>query len=142
MLLRWLPVLFWMAMIFIASTDSFSAQHTGSILIPILLRLFPHISPQAIDWIHLCIRKGAHLGEYSILGALLWRAIPEHKTLPEVADWSRAGVALFVATFYAAIDEYHQSFVPSRGASVHDILIDACGAGLALICLCLLDRIK
>jgi VanZ family protein len=139
-LIRWLPVFCWMAIIFKASTDAFSAEHTGSILLPFLLRLFPHLSFQAIDWIHLCIRKAAHLAEYSILGILLWRAIPEHKTRPEVADWWRAGVALLVATFYAATDEFHQSFVPSRGSSLHDVLIDACGAAIAVLCVCLANR--
>jgi len=138
--MRWIPVFCWMTVIFAASTDALSAQHTGWFLIPILLHFFPHMSVQAIDWIHFFIRKGAHLAEYSILGILLWRAIPEHKTAPEVADWWRAGVAVLVATFYAATDEYHQSFVPSRGSSVHDVLIDACGAAITVICLSLANR--
>ena len=129
-----------MALIFRASTDAFSAAHTGSIIVPILIRLFPHLSSQAIDSIHFCIRKGAHIGEYSILGTLLWRAIPGRNTSPGAADWWRAGLALLVAVSYAASDEFHQSFVPSRGASVHDVLIDACGAGIAITCLCLANR--
>jgi VanZ family protein len=34
---------------------------------------------------------------------------------------------------YALIDEYHQSFVPSRTASVFDSLIDMAGGITALI---------
>jgi VanZ family protein len=137
---RWIPVLFWMGVIFKASTDAFSAQHTGSVLVPFLLRFFPHLSAEAIDMIHFCIRKGAHLAEYSILAMLLWRAVPERKARPDAADWGRAGVALAVATFYGATDEFHQIFVPSRGASVHDVLIDACGAAITLTCVCLVSR--
>lgn len=129
-----------MAIIFTASTDGFSAAHTSRFIEPLLLRLFPHISAQALDTIHLCIRKSAHLAEYAILGGLLWLALPEYKVGPEFADWGRAGMAILVATGYAATDEFHQLFVPSRGASGHDVLIDACGASVAVILLCLCNR--
>jgi VanZ family protein len=129
-----------MALIFMASTDALSAAHTGAFIKPLLLRLFPHISPQALDWIHLGIRKSAHLIEYGILGLLLWRAIPERRASPEVVDWTRAAVALLVATCYGATDEYHQSFVPSRGSSVHDVMIDSCGAALTVTAICLANR--
>jgi VanZ family protein len=39
------------------------------------------------------------------------------------------GVCLFVA----ATDEFHQTFVASRGASVRDIVIDSGGAILGLL---------
>jgi VanZ family protein len=126
-----------MGLIFMASTDAFSAAHTGRIIEPLLRWLFPHISAHAVNIVHYCVRKAAHLTEYAILGTLLWRAIPEHKRNPGAADWWRAAVALVLATFYAATDEFHQSFVPSRGPSVHDVIIDACGAAIALAIVCL-----
>jgi VanZ family protein len=129
-----------MALIFMASTDVLSAAHTSLVIEPFLLRLFPHISAQALEAVHIGIRKTAHLFEYGILGILLWRAIPEHKANPEVADWWRAGVALLVATSYGASDEFHQRFVSSRGSSVHDVVIDACGAAIALAILSLANR--
>jgi len=129
-----------MVVIFIASTDAFSAEHTGSWIVPILRRLFPHLTVRNVEDLHYFVRKCAHFVEYSILGSLLWRAIPEHKTNPEVADWWRACTALLVATFYAATDEYHQSFVPSRTSSVHDVLIDAFGASVAVLIVCLVNR--
>ncbi len=129
-----------MGLIFMASTDPFSAAHTSRFIEPLLRYLFPNISAGAIETVHLCIRKSAHLTEYGILGILLWRAVPERKTNPEVADWWRAGVALLVATFYGATDEFHQRYVPSRGPSVHDVVIDACGAAVALAIVCLVNR--
>ena len=136
----WLPAVGWMLVIFLASTDALSASHTGQIVEPILLRLFPHITFAELELAHLAIRKTAHLIEYGTLGLLLWRAIPEHRTNPEIADWWRAGTALLVATFYAATDEYHQSFVPSRTASVRDVVIDCCGAAIALTFVLLANR--
>jgi len=129
-----------MALIFIASTDAFSAAHTARWIAPIVRLFFPHISAQGLETVHFCIRKGAHLTEYGILGILLWRAIPEPRNRPELAMSSRAGVALLVATVYAATDEYHQSFVPSRTSSVRDVCIDACGAAVALAIVSLANR--
>lgn len=124
-----------MAIIFTASTDLFSGAHTSVFILPFLHWLLPHASWQRIDFIHFCIRKCGHLTEYGILGVLLWRAVPERKHNPGAADWMRAMVALAVATAYAATDEYHQSFVPSRTAAVHDVVIDACGALVGLACI-------
>ena len=54
---------------------------------------------------------------------------------PGVWSWQRAGVALLIAAAYAATDEWHQSFVPSRTADLTDVLIDSSGAmiGLTLV---------
>jgi VanZ family protein len=42
-----------------------------------------------------------------------------------------ASLALVVA--YALLDEYHQSFVPSRTGSIYDSLIDISGGLVALL---------
>ena len=68
---------------------------------------------------------------------LLWRAVPEHRRKPAAADWLRAAICLGVAAAYAATDEYHQSFVPSRTSTVHDVVIDICGALVGLIVIAL-----
>lgn len=39
--------------------------------------------------------------------------------------WALAAVAIVPA--YAALDEFQQSFVPGRGASMWDVLLDASG---------------
>jgi VanZ family protein len=129
-----------MAVIFMNSTDAMSSAHTSRFIEPLLRWLFPGISPGAIDTIHLCIRKFAHVFEYGVLGLLLWLALPVKRRAPGAADWRRAGLALAIATFYGATDEFHQRFVPSRGASVHDVMIDSCGAGLTLLVIALVTR--
>jgi VanZ family protein len=121
-----------MAVIFMNSTDAMSSAHTSRFFEPLLHWLFPSLSPDAIDTIHLCIRKSAHLFEYGMLAFLLWLAISEKKRNPKAVDWRRAGLAQLFATFYGATDEFHQIFVPSRGASVHDVMIDASGAAVTL----------
>jgi VanZ family protein len=42
--------------------------------------------------------------------------------------WWRAAVALVSAMIFAAADEFHQTFIPSRTGSIYDILVDYCGA--------------
>jgi VanZ family protein len=139
-LLRWIPVLIWMAVIFMNSTDAMSSAHTSRFIEPFLRWLFPAISPQAVDTIHLCIRKFAHVFEYGVLALLLWLALPDKRRNPDSADWRRASLALLIASLYGATDEFHQIFVPSRGASIHDVLIDASGAAVTLLIIALACR--
>ena len=77
------------------------------------------------------VRKAAHFTEYAILGFLAARAF---RTSPRPAlanRWFLASLALVVA--YALLDEYHQSFVPSRTGSIYDSLIDISGGLTALL---------
>ena len=130
---RWMPVIGWMLLIFIGSTDAFSAEQTSRFLVPLLLWFDPHISIGTILTLHVALRKLGHLIAYAVLAALLWRALRGQTAFP-MKMWRPALVALVVAAIYAAFDEFHQSFVPSRTASTHDVAIDIGGAvvGLAI----------
>lgn len=108
-----------------------SAEHTSRFIGPFLRWIYPTISPITILRVQLFIRKLAHVSEYAVLAVLLYRAVV-HTTLKGRRALSAALVLVLCAT-YAASDEFHQSFVPSRTASVRDVMIDICGATLALI---------
>jgi hypothetical protein len=71
----WLPAFLWMALIFLASTDLGSTQHTSRIIGPLLQFFWPDISAEAIQAVQLAVRKALHLTGYAILAALLWRAL-------------------------------------------------------------------
>lgn len=132
----WLPVFLWMIVIFIMSTDLGSAAHTSRFIDPFFRWLMPHISDAGIARAHFLIRKAGHLTEYAILGILLWRAWTHPvRGTNQPWQWKTALFALSLAAAYAAGDEFHQSFVPSRGASVQDVIIDASGAFLGLMVL-------
>ena len=119
-----------MLLIFIASTDLMSAQHTSRFIGPFLRWLVPDISPEAIAAVQFAVRKAAHVTEYGILSFLAARAL--HGATR--AFRCRNGLTAFaIAATYAALDEYHQSFVASRTGSPHDVLIDACGAALGVL---------
>ena len=71
----WLPVLIWMALIFSASGDSHSYEHSSRFVEPLLHWLFPQMSQARVEAIHHCFRKCGHLTEYAVLALLLWRAM-------------------------------------------------------------------
>jgi VanZ family protein len=128
---RYLPLVIWLGFISYASSNSFSASNTSRIIGPLVLWLFPHTSPETLDIIHYSTRKVAHFTEYAILGFLAARAF---RTSPRPAiseRWFLICATLIVV--YALMDEYHQSFVPSRTASIVDSLIDMAGGLTALL---------
>jgi VanZ family protein len=132
----WMPVLVWMLLIFIGSTEVLSAEHTSRLLVPFLRWLNPHISLAAINAIQLTIRKLGHLIEYAILAVLFWRALRDGANLG--TKMSLLFIAIwFVCGIFAVSDEFHQSFVTSRTASPHDVLVDICGALIGIV-LCLM----
>ena len=122
---RYLPLVAWLAFISFASSDSFSAGNTSRIIGPLVLWLFPNTSPETLAVIHFITRKLAHLAEYAILGILAARAFRIHRR------WFLISLVLVVT--YALLDEYHQSFVPARTASIWDSLIDITGGLVALL---------
>jgi len=128
----WLPAIIWAGVISTLSTDTFSAEHTGAFLIPLLRWLFPHASDPTILLMHTLIRKCAHFVEYFVFSVLLTRGLQggERGWKLRWAIW-----ALAIAAGYAALDEFHQSFVASRTASPWDALLDTTGATVAQIVL-------
>ena len=115
----------WTVIILATSTDVFSGAHTGSILATI----FAHrLSPQSLALLNAVFRKTMHLVGYGILGALWFRAIRGERG---GWSWRWAAIAVAIAAAVAGIDEYHQSFVPSRGASAWDVVLDTVGALMA-----------
>ncbi len=130
LLRHWLPVLGWMLLISIASTDLMSAEHTSRFIGPFLRLCFPDISPATVATVQIGLRKAAHLAEYAVLALLLRRAL----VLPAGrVQWGLACGIVVVCFCYASLDEFHQSFVASRTGAAADVLIDTIGAlfGLA-----------
>jgi len=125
-----------MGLIFAGSTDILSSQHTSRIIGPLLRWLNPNVSDQTIRAVQAVVRKGSHVAEYSVLALLLWRARRRPmKNDPRPWSWRDAAFAIGVAGAYAITDEVHQSFVPSRGASPWDVLLDTLGAAAGVLLL-------
>lgn len=135
LLKAWIAAILWLILIAIESTTWLSAHHTGRILYPVLHFLF------GLDWEHFerwhfFIRKGGHVFGYGMLSILFFRAWRE--TLPVFADvkwtlrWS--GIAVLGTALVASLDEWHQSFLPSRTGTLQDVVLDTCaGIGAQIL---------
>ncbi|MCU1266040.1 MAG: putative rane protein [Acidobacteria bacterium] len=135
---RYLPLLIWMAVIFFASTGEFSASNTNALIQPLLRWLFPHITDERIATFHFLLRKCGHFSEYAVMGLLAAHAFIASSHTKLRSHWFV--VALLLICVYALSDEYHQSFVASRTASIYDSLIDTAGGTTALILVALWRR--
>jgi VanZ family protein len=120
-----------MLLISFASSNEFSAINTSRVVRPLLLWLFPNISEESIRLAHFLVRKAAHITEYAILGWLAARAFTGSSREFLRQRWWIAGLLLIA--LQALLDEYHQSFVPSRTGSLCDSGIDIAGGVIGLI---------
>jgi len=121
-----------MAVIAIESTDFLSASHTSRILYPILHFLF-NMDLAHFKIVHHYIRKTGHFTGYFILSVLLFRAWKATLRLPAVWAMRWAAIAFFMSALVASLDEWHQTFLPSRTGTLHDVLLDSTGALIAQI---------
>ena len=128
----WLPLLIWLGVIYVGSTNVMSAEHTSRYIVPFLLWLKPGMSPAAIWTILVVARKCAHVTEYAVLALLLWRAFRNLQVL-RTKTLMVFGAVLLGCALFAASDEFHQTFVKSRTPSVRDVVLDIAGAILGLL---------
>ncbi len=123
----WWPAIVWAVAISSFSTGAFTSDHTSRFIVPFLHWLLPRASPETLLSIHHVIRKCGHVAEYFLLSLLVLRGL-----LAGGQDFGIrvALIAIVIVAAYASLDEYHQSFVPGRGAAVSDVFLDT-AAGTA-----------
>jgi VanZ family protein len=137
----WIAAILWLVVIAIESSALLSAHYTSRILFPILHYLF------GVDWAHFqhwhfYIRKGGHVLGYAILSVLLFRAwrasLPATRNLKW--SWRWTILAMLGTIFVASLDEWHQSYLPSRTGRWQDVVIDTFGGISAQLILFLLAK--
>lgn len=109
-LIRWLPAILWMLLIYYLSglqTTGVTGTHAISFL--------------SIYWQRFIILKFFHLAEYSILFVLLHFAL------------GSSPKSLLIGYLYACSDEIHQGTIVGRTAKFSDTLIDLVGLLLGFI---------
>lgn len=129
----WWPAVVWIGLIVMESSDFFSSRNTGSVLYTILTRLFGEIDFYKFLVFHHYLRKTGHVVGYGMLSLLLlrgWRA-----TLGWVpALLLRAALLSWLGTaFVAAMDEWHQSHIPSRTGTIWDVGLDTLAGVVFLV---------
>ncbi len=103
-ILRWLPALAWMALLFwLSSKPDLPGPHNALL--------------------NILFKKTAHFGSYGVLALFYLFAF---------GAWHKRSQALLLTLLYAISDEYHQAWTPLRTPSPMDVLIDAAGAMVAL----------
>lgn len=116
---HWIPPILWMGLIFF-----FSSQPDLS-----LTSLIPAFSPGGLEkelgLADLVLRKLAHIGEYFVLTRLYLGAILRGGPKTQARRPLFWAAALAIA--FAATDEFHQTFVPTRNGTPIDVGIDAMG---------------
>lgn len=82
-----------------------------------------------VNEIHLYVRKAAHITEYFLLAMSV--SLPMY--VYRLRGFMSTIFALFFCVGFAALDEYHQSFVAGRVSSGRDVLIDSIGIVIGII---------
>ncbi|HEX8815386.1 MAG TPA: VanZ family protein [Terriglobales bacterium] len=142
-MIAWVPAVLWIGVIALESTDWFSAEHTGRFLYPILHFLFS-ISTEVFDIWHHILRKTGHFIGYFALSALLFRAWRATLRAGEGKVWAMrwALPAFFMSVVVASMDEWHQTYLPSRTGRLADVLLDSMGALTAQIVIFLILSLR
>lgn len=140
MIWYWMPVAMMLALMYYFSTDVFSADNTRSVIEKAFLLFSPHGSRHAMAAFNYIVRKSAHFVEYAILGALLFRAFRSGDPVRWRFRW--AAYSFIAAMGWALLDELHQAFTRTRGASILDSLLDTSGALVMLIFIAIINQRK
>ncbi|MEK4530976.1 VanZ family protein [Solibacillus sp. FSL K6-1554] len=130
--LTWITVFLWMILIFYFSQQPVNISNGLSTtiteqLIETVQTIVP-LEEVHVDTVNHIVRKNAHFIIYFFLGIFILGALRKNGINRIRSIW----LALFVCIIYAVSDEFHQLFVPGRGAQVKDVLIDCAGAAFGI----------
>jgi hypothetical protein len=120
LVLYWFPLLVWMGVVLGIGSSSALPLTDGALF----------------RWL---VRKGIHVGEYAVLGWLLYRVLAQgaRRFHPGLAL-----LALLLTAGFAGFDEWRQGFIPNRSGRVLDVGIDAIGGGVGQVFAWILSRIR
>ncbi|MBW3622360.1 MAG: VanZ family protein [Armatimonadetes bacterium] len=124
--LLWLYPVLWTVFLLLLSTELGSVRSTQGTLFRVLGFFWPGVfdlAPAQQEWIQFALRKTAHFTEYAIFGVLLLRAFHGSGAPLRKAGFYTWGAVILLA----GLDEFHQSFVPSRTPNPKDSVIDLAG---------------
>ena len=143
LLKTWIAALLWIGLIAIESTDTFSAEHTSRFLYP-LLHFLLGLNLSRFEVWHHYIRKAGHFVGYFTLSFFLFRAWRATLRLPWAPRWALrwAAIAFFMSGVVASLDEWHQTFIPSRAGAVSDVMLDSFAALTAQVLIFLYLSLK
>jgi VanZ family protein len=122
---HWIPAILVAILISVFSTHYFSSEQTGRVIYPILRWFLPLAPQRTLYLIHVAIRKLAHITEFGTFSIAVFHGVRGSRPGWRL-NW--AVLTLLIASSYAGLDEWHQSFVKFREARARDVFIDVFGA--------------
>ncbi len=136
-ILRFIPAILWMCLIF--SFSAAPAEESSDLSDGISYKIVACVSKLPfVEWseeqiceraqiIHTPVRKLAHFSEYAILAVLCM--------IPVWGEGKRKdyAVILGICFLYACSDEWHQIYIPGRDGNIKDVGIDTLGAVAGLL---------
>lgn len=132
-----LPAAVWYSVIWRFSAQT--AAVSGDLSDRLLYRLMELWSPAfaaspepiraaAVELLSFFERKAAHMFLYFVLALLVCFAACFFSRRMR----TRMSLTALACILLAGLDEYHQTMVPGRSGELRDVLVDLCGAGIAL----------
>lgn len=118
--LRWLPAFLLMLVLFTLSSIPDAGFQTTLADDPIRI---PSLGTETMNRI---VKKSGHFLAFALLGQAYLFALGENNR-------KNRWLALLFASLYGLSDEFHQTFVAGRGASLWDVGIDSLGAAMGLL---------
>lgn len=141
-------LLLWMVMIFCLSAEPAEVSSgTSGRLITAFVKIFnwkfdelpPDAQAEMIESFQFIVRKTAHFTIYFILGALSFLSVVTYRKIPFLL---RAVIGGAISLGYSISDELHQTLVAGRSGEIRDVLIDFCGAALAIFLICIFIKLN
>jgi VanZ family protein len=131
----WWPVVVALIVIAIESTNTFSSENTSGWIRPVVERIFGHINDRLWALIHHLMRKSGHFTGYGAVAVTQLRAwlltlgARDELTL-RGWRWRATWMAIAATAFVASLDEWHQTFIPSRTGMFSDVVLDTVGGSV------------
>ena len=116
----WVPPILWMAFLFPVTNRALGSSLTYEIFVAVLRWVAPHASPAVVETGYIIFRKSIHFVSYGLLAFLLARAIRAGRRPLAAPRWYVGSAA---AVAYGFLDEFLQSFVPTRSGSPVDCVV-------------------
>jgi VanZ family protein len=132
LLRAWWPAAVWIGIIAFESTDFFSSEHTGGMLYGLLTHFFGNIDLYKFLVFHHYLRKTGHVIGYGMLSLLLLRGWWATFGRTRALLWRTSLLSWLGTVFVASMDEWHQSYIPSRTGTWKDAVLDSV-AGLVFL---------
>jgi len=142
-LLRWRILWPWLAVLAIYAVISWFSAQPGDISATQSGTVTGLMGYQ-VEWFEILMRKLAHVMLFFILGAAV--AFAWHRRCIGNRDHAKKNCpaalpVVVLCALLAALDEFHQYFVPERAALVSDVLLDTLGAAFGAMGAFLLVRL-